>query len=50
MTEELGVAEEVPVRKELRKRRGALRKPIQMIKNGIPRIHKYRFYYETFGP
>ena len=40
----------MPVRKELRKRRSTLKKPVKMIReNFVPRIHKYRMYHETFG-
>lgn len=50
LTQEIEAAEEVPVRKELRKRRSTLKKPVKMIReNFVPRIHKYRMYHETFG-
>ncbi|WP_144463767.1 IS1182 family transposase, partial [Siminovitchia fortis] len=50
LTDEIEAVEEVPVRKELRKRRSTLKKPVKMIReNFVPRIHKYHSYHETFG-
>ncbi|MEK5230426.1 IS1182 family transposase [Lysinibacillus sp. FSL K6-0232] len=50
LTAEIEATKEVSVRKELRSRRSALKKPIKLIQeNFIPRIQKYQAYHETFG-
>ncbi|MFK4998270.1 transposase [Bacillus sp. N9] len=49
LTEEIEATKEVPVRKELRKRRSVLKKPVKVIReNFVPRIQKYQEYHKIF--
>jgi hypothetical protein len=50
LTEEIKAEKDASVRKELRARRSALKKPAKLIREDfIPRIQKYRSYHEIFG-
>ena len=50
LSEEIEKTNEVSVRKAIRSRRSALRKPIKLIRDDfIPRIEKYKKHHEIFG-
>ena len=50
LTEEIENTKEVPIRKALRTRRSALKKPVKQIRQDfLPRIEKYKQHHEIYG-
>ncbi|BAQ10201.1 transposase [Bacillus sp. OxB-1] len=50
LTGEIEATKETPIRKELRARRSACRKPAKQLRTDfVPRLYKYKLYRETFG-